>query len=448
MFLRHGKISVKFAGMFRTSILLSSVVVVLGCTPKATPFTGSRGTPMGSPTTGSVGMSGGSVVAGALTITVPSGALPDGTTITATPISSTVPGKRGQAIRLEPEGTTFSQPVTLTFRYSDEDLEGTAPEALLIAYQHSSGVWAVPGDVTLDTSARTISVQTTHFSDWSMVAGAQLRPPSKSLKVNQSVTLVARRCFAPPESNVEMELAPLLIGYSCDADEELAPLPVATSDWSVNGVAGGSASTGTVVGELSQGTFTAPSSKPNPSSVAVSARVELAKKGKVLVNSNVTITDDSTTLLVRGRYSKMGQMLTAFVSGNVTDEGFQFEMPFPLMDGDYSVRNLTGGVAVNLTDSRTNCLTPTISGNWDELNATKATLAANYLTIEGSKSIPAITFGRGEGDCTVDRMTDPARTETSALMIALPIELLTSSTPPAGALTATEGSWTVTVTTK
>jgi hypothetical protein len=433
--------------MFRTSILLSAVVV-LGCTPQAAPFTGSKGSPMGSPTTASVGMSGGRVVAGALTITVPAGALPDGTMITATPISSTVPGKRGQAIRLEPEGTTFSQPVTLTFRYSDEDLEGTAPEALLIAYQHSSGKWAVPGDVTLDTSARTISVQTTHFSDWSMVAGAQLRPPSKSLKVNQSVTLVARRCFAPPESTVEMELAPLLIGYSCDADEELAPLPVATSDWSVNGVPGGSGSTGTVVGELSQGTFTAPSTKPSPNSVAVSARVELTKKGKVLVNSNVTITDDSATLNVRARYSKTGQGLTAFVSGDVTDEGFQFEMPFPLIDGDYSPLNLSGGRAANLTDSRANCLTPTMSGDWDELNASKATLAANYLTIEGSRSVPAITFGRGEGDCSVDRTTDPARTEMNGFMVSLPIELLTSSTPPAAPLTATAGSWTLTITTK
>ena len=168
----------------------------------------------------------------------------------------------------------------------------------------------------------------------------------------------------------------------------------------------------------------------------------------MLVVSNVTITDDSATLNVRARYSKQGQMLTAFVSGNVTDEGFQFEMPFPLSDGDYPVLNLSGGTAANLMDSRTNCLTPTISDNWDELNATKATLTANYLTIEGSKYIPAITFGKGEGDCRIDLTTDPARTEMNGLMIGLPIELFTSSTPPSAPVTATEGSWTITVTTK
>jgi hypothetical protein len=432
--------------MLRNLIIVSSAALV-ACTPPATPFTGSKGSPMGTPTTASIGASGGSLVAGALTITVPAGVLADGTTITATPIDSTVPGKRGQALRLEPEGLTFSQPVTLTFRYSEADLEGTAPEALLIASQHSSGMWAVPGDVTLDTSAQTVSVQTTHFSDWSMVAGAQLRPPSKSLKVKQSVTLTARRCFAQPESGVEMGLAPLLIGYPCDADEELAPLPVATSEWSVNGVAGGSETTGTVAGELSKGTYTAPGKKPSPSTVAVSARVELAKKGKVLVVSNVKVTDDSAVLNVRARYSSMGAMLAPFVTGDVTDEGFQFEMPFPVPQDQFPVLNLGGGGVTNLMDSRSNCLTPSVNGTWDELNVATVTTSGLSLVVWGEKSRAEIVRGAGEGDCSVDTTIEPASSEMHGISFDLPLELQ-RDTPPAAPLTATTDGWTLTITTK
>lgn len=433
--------------MLRTSIFVS--LILAGCTPPSTPFTGAKGSPMGMPTTASIGAAGGSLTAGALTITVPAGVFAQNTMVSATPLNATVPGKRGQPVRLEPEGMTFSQPVTITFKYDDAALEGTAPEALLIAYQHSSGMWAVPGDVTLDTTARTVSVQTTHFSDWSMVAGAQLRPPSASVKVNQTVKLVARRCFAQPESKIEMELAPLLIGYPCDADEELAPLPVTSSDWSVNGVAGGASSTGTIAGELSQGVFSAPGKRPSPARVAVSARVDLAKKGKVLVVSNVTVTDGSSTLLVRGSYSKMAQSLTAFVVGDVSDMGFTFEMPFPIADGEYTVSDSSGGGAANLRDTRSDCRGPTLEGPWDELRATRVTVTGSFVTIEGERSIPPITRGTGEGDCLAMSVTDPPRTETqTGLQFGFPVELFTSATPPAVPVSTTEAGWTLTYTTK
>jgi hypothetical protein len=433
--------------MLRLAALVVLGVVGVACTPPATPLTASKGSSMGTATEAKIAPSGGTLTAGALTVTFPSGVFAAETTVTATPITSTAPAHRGQAFRLTPEGTTFSQPVTLTFSYADSDLAGTSPEALLVAFQHSSGVWAVPGDVTVDTTARTLSVKTTHFSDWTMVAGAQLRPPSASVKTKGTVMLRARRCYTPA-SDPTAELVQLRLGYDCDVpDEDPVPLPVTTTDWAVNGKAGGSGSTGTVSGELSQGTFTAPDKKPSPDTVAVSARVDMPGFGKVLVVSNVTITDGAQRIQVIASYSKTGQSLAPFVTATVADSGFRFEMPFPIADGDYTVVNLSGGSASAVVDTRAGCVTPSLGGPWDELNATKVTLAGSFITVEGQRTAPSITMGAGEGNCAMMTTSVPAATSPNGLQVGVPNAFFTSTTPPAAPLVVIEGDWTWTYTT-
>ncbi len=408
------------------------------------PLVAPVGTPSGPATEGTIGPAGGSLTAGSLRVDVPAGALAEETTVSATPISATAPGARGQALRLGPEGATFSLPVTLTFAYTDDDLAGTSPEALLIAFQHGSGVWAVPGDVTLDAASRTVSVETTHFSDWSMVAGVQLRPPSARVRTGGSVTLVALGCFVPRNAHPDPELTGLLIGYSCEPDDDLAPLPVTSaSDWSVNGVPGGSSATGTITGNLQTGTFSAPAKKPTPDSVAVSARVG---KGKTQVVSNVTITEGGARILVQGKYEMKDQLLTAFVTADVMD-GLQFEMPFPLVNGDYAVANLPGGGATDLADTRDGCITPALDGVWDELQAKKATLTGTFLTIEGDQLAPAIILGVGEGDCATMTRTEPATTNEAGFQVGLPLEFFTSSDAPATPVATTQDGWTLTFTT-
>jgi hypothetical protein len=418
----------------------------LACSSAQTPAVAPRGTPTGSATEMTIGPEGGTFTAGALSIDFPACVFGTATTVGATPISATAPGARGQALRLAPEGATFSQPVTLTFQYGDEDLAGTSPEALLIAFQQTSGVWAVPGDVTLDTANRTLSVQATHFSDWTMVAGVQLRPPSATVPTGGSVTLKAYRCFQQAEVDHDVELAPLWTGYDCEPDDDLAPLLVVTSDWSVNGVAGGSGTTGTVAGELDTGTFTAPGTKPTPDSVAVSARVVLQGAAKVLIVANVTITDGAQRIRVQGRYEQTGQLLTSFVTATVKD-GIEFQLPWPLEDGDYVVGNPAGGDASDVKDTRDGCIQPTLDGAWDELNATTVTLTGSYLTIVGTTQAPAITLGVGEGDCATDTRIEPAVTTETGLQIGLPLEFFTSSDAPATPVAATQDGWTLTFTT-
>ena len=151
---------------------------------------------------------------------------------------------------------------------------------------------------------------------------------------------------------------------------------------------------------------------------------------------------------VRARYSRIDQLLTAFVRGAITDEGFQFEMDFPPVDQEPTVINVPGGGATSLVDTRAGCITPTISGVWDQFSATKVAIIGSFLSVEGTKSVPAITLGVGEGDCATMTRTESPVSVATGLQVALPLEFFTSETPPSVPVTVTEDGWTFTFTTK
>jgi hypothetical protein len=222
---------------------------------------------------------------GRIALTIPAGALASNTVISIQPLTNMAHGKIGAAYRLTPEGQTFLTPVTLTFPYTDQDLLGTSAEVLGAAFQTADGYWQWAGDATVDTAAKTVSIGSSHFSDWSLVKGLQIRPPSKTVKVNGSVGLKVVGCYDPSSPDPR--------GYKCDDDDELTILnPV--SEWSVNGRPGGGGVFGTVLGSGATATYTAPATEPIPSTVAVSARVDRGAKVTRVV-SNITIVEDSWT---------------------------------------------------------------------------------------------------------------------------------------------------------
>src|SRR5262249_54005393 len=70
-----------------------------------------------------------------VSVKIPQGALTDNIVISIEPIISTVPLATGDGFRLLPEGQHFEKPVTITFKYNEDIVNGSAPEALRIAYQ-------------------------------------------------------------------------------------------------------------------------------------------------------------------------------------------------------------------------------------------------------------------------------------------------------------------------
>lgn len=214
---------------------------------------------------------GGSLVSadGRLTVSVPPGALPALTKISIQAISSHAPGGRGMGYRLLPEGLSFTAPVKLTFHYDDADTSGSEPLALRVAYQDDAGRWNSIRQRTLDEAGRTISVETTHFSDWSMLAGWQLSPAATQVGAGLAVDFNVVACAT--KSTGTDDLAEL--AYTCLPDPEFFRV----EEWQANGVDGGTLTDGQIASSF-PGTarYVAPNVAPpgskNP--VNISARAK------------------------------------------------------------------------------------------------------------------------------------------------------------------------------
>lgn len=137
---------------------------------------------------------------GALTLIIAAGALASDTAIGIQPLTNTAHGRRGVAYRLTPDVQAFAQPIELKFTYTDQDLQGTAIEALGAAFQRADGMWQWAGDPTVDAPAKTLSVKSTHCSDWSNVAGLRIRPGSKPLEVKANLGLRVRFASRPTKA--------------------------------------------------------------------------------------------------------------------------------------------------------------------------------------------------------------------------------------------------------
>jgi hypothetical protein len=282
-----------------------------------TPSSTEKGAPQGAPTTATIGATGGSLTSadGKATLTVPAGALSADVELGLQAVSGVSPGAIGSGWRLTPDGQTFTSPVTLSIAYADEALVGVPKAAVAFATQRDDGVWKLEAAATLDEATKIASASISHFSDWSLVFGVQMRPAAGNVKVGQSQSLSIAHCFAPPSDD---DLA--WLSYDCDpTDDELAPLlPIAkTLRWSVNGVEGGGGEFGSVTGADNHGVYKAPGKKPSASLVAVSAEVTLFGAGKTLVVSNLTITDDSAGYTGTFSASLTSTDLTYTASGTV-----------------------------------------------------------------------------------------------------------------------------------
>nr|PZN69248.1 MAG: hypothetical protein DIU62_02910 [Pseudomonadota bacterium] len=256
-------------------------------TPSRGPATGTptpAGEALGQAEFATIGGAGGHFESadGRLRIDIPAGALAEDTVIRMQRITNHAHGGRGEAWRLGPEGLEFAQPVQLTFRYSDADVRGTAPQLLRIASQDAQGFWELHEDAVLDEDEGTLVVPVRHFSDWSLLSGAQLHPAEHTLAPGQSVALTVMLCERVPREDL---LAPLLA--ACRPSQVISHL---TRNWSVNGTPGGNALTGTVaVQEDRRALYTAPAVAPQPPAVAVSTEYRGLEGESVLLVANILV---------------------------------------------------------------------------------------------------------------------------------------------------------------
>lgn len=228
------------------------------------------GVAAGLPVSATIGPAGGRLASpdGSLVIEVPPTAFQAPTTLSLQPISNHAHGGLGTAWRITPHGVTASQPITLRWRVADADAGAVA--GLAVATQRADGRWVALRGAQHDPAARLLSVQTRHFSDWSLVAGLQLRAASSWVETGGRVGLSVQHCETVNVSADEAEI-PLA------ACETWGGAGYDGFAWAANGVAGGNAQHGRVLRPeefLFPGVaaYLAPATVPAANPVAISAR--------------------------------------------------------------------------------------------------------------------------------------------------------------------------------
>ncbi|MFT3826588.1 MAG: hypothetical protein QM731_21890 [Chitinophagaceae bacterium] len=274
--------------------------------PGADPVVTDKGAALGAAKTASIGTSGGTLTSddGRLTITIPAGAFSATTTVGIQPLSNNSPMGLGNAYRITPEGTTFAKPVTLTFNYDDALLGKVVEDFLWITSQQADGTWVGYRKSDVNTTGNTVSVQATHFSDWSMARfiDLALNPAATVVTVNKSVALVVTGFLKEEDAE---ELVPLTPISSTQIPVNQLDAAIARTErylafkitgWSLNGSdAPVSNSNGKLAANGESAIYTAPSKIPNPNKVTVSVSLETTKndntKSKYLLLSEIAITE-------------------------------------------------------------------------------------------------------------------------------------------------------------
>lgn len=116
-----------------------------------------------------VGTSGGVVTGGngGIQLTIPPGAVTSPTPVTITQLPAPPGGAppnalfNGATYRIGPAGTTFSQPVTVTLKYDAAALPGWAMTGDLGIFAGSGGAWTALSNVSVNTTAGTVTGTTT-----------------------------------------------------------------------------------------------------------------------------------------------------------------------------------------------------------------------------------------------------------------------------------------------
>ncbi|WP_309573017.1 hypothetical protein, partial [Deinococcus sp.] len=163
----------------------------------------------------------------------------------------------------------------------------------------------------------------THFSDWGSVPGMQLSPDVATVRVGQSLPLTVVVCDDLPPGQGNTHGFPVL---ACDSNVVLNKV---ARHWSVNGVAGGNATIGTVgVNGSGEAVYTAPARAPNPNPVAVSAQISsLVDKTLYTLVSTVKVMEPAKGWQGKVTYHEEGSATyppTAPMTGHV-QESFLYD---------------------------------------------------------------------------------------------------------------------------
>lgn len=406
------------------------VFLAAGCAKPRQPAVTEKGTSTGAKATRTIGPAGGTLASadGRFAVDFPSGALAADTEIGLEPITNTAPLGRGGAYRLTPDGAKFDQPVKLSFRLDAADVTGSSEEAAEIAFQDGEGHWRAfeQHDLASDGSGgKRVFAQTTHFTDYSLVLGWQLRPEYARVAPLDSLELKLAWC--QPEEY--QDLAGLI--YDCNAEDADLPRLVTVNQWAVNGKAGGSLSDGVISGHGRTATYTAPGTQPVANPVAVS--VEFARTtGKQLAISNVQIAEHgwagtvSWTLMGSASQTVGDTMHTWMVTGGGTLTVKSGAGDQPAVDTASATYSWQHDEVVNRTFTQNGC-DHTLMSRRTETLAGMSMSSASVFVAPDAQGNTTLTVGVPTGAASGRIVVDSTDTVTGPAPCASPMPTHTDS---------------------
>jgi len=251
-----------------------------------------KGTPAGNLITKTIGSSGGNISSADVNIlvTIPEGAVSTNTTFSIQPITNKTPNGLGLAYRLLPEGIHFNKDVTISFHYNDSLITGTDASLLYVAYQDTNGVWMAKKNASVNKDAKTISISSSHFSDWSLLTNYVLIPDENEILPNATDELTVKE--------IEM-LGDLNTGNEVPVDTNVTDKKVVK--WGLV------YHEGDIYPSSSEPTakYVAPGDVPQHNPVIVSAEIDNLESnegsnGKVIIYANITIAAQIMTINIDG----------------------------------------------------------------------------------------------------------------------------------------------------
>lgn len=263
-----------------------------------------------------IGTVGGTILSGdgKLEIIIPEGALATGTTIGIEPITRTLVDRPGNstlpAYRLTPHGQQFLKPVTIRFSYSKSSYAN-------VAFQDNEGKWRGITNVYNDAASKTVSVKSTHFSDWTSFESIyQELEEGISVEVGKTVPLKIMTVRSSAWSEEDQDDEDYYVTEPTEYKSEV--------EWKImNGPGNGSIDGATTANAV----FKAPGSIPSNNPVRVEAKLKLKTGELMSVFTNITIIDK----IEPGIHLKIagGDWI------HFSDDSFSSGMSYVGSDGDY-----------------------------------------------------------------------------------------------------------------
>jgi len=303
-----------------------------------TPLPRPVGVAKGEISSKSIGAAGGTLVSadGRLQIAIPAGALTEDKLISVQPVEQTNIAGIGLSYRLTPHQLTFKKKVTLSLGLEEVAEQIGLPQTLGFAYQQEDQVWKYVGASRVDMVQKTISYETTHFSDWSLMNRLSLSPYEATVEPGQSQSV---RALIYTQTKWDDLLTPLT-GSSEGAEPGYpvgtpAALPSRFIDtWELTGP-------GKIVkADASTVTYQAPAAMNGSAAATVSLKLKAPRAGTYLLLSNLHLSGNGWIEL-----SIAGAAPVRFPASSAAKSGNQYLLSNPENEGGgYFLLRWNGGV--------------------------------------------------------------------------------------------------------